>query len=65
MHPLLRDFQFSARTNPVTRMIDHANLFILVDAEGLIAYRFNLDKRHGSWLREAALSLIHESSARP
>jgi protein SCO1/2 len=65
MHPLLRDFQFSARTNPVTRMIDHANLFILVDAEGLIAYRFNLDKRHSSWLREAALALIHEASARP
>lgn len=65
MHPLLRDFQFSARINPVTRIIDHANLFILVDAEGFIAYRFNLDKRHAGWLREAALSLIQEASTQP
>jgi protein SCO1/2 len=60
MNPLLRDFQFAARRNPETGQIDHANLFILVDAEGRIAYRFNLDRRHRGWLREAVLALTSE-----
>ena len=60
MRPVLRDFQFSARRNPETGVIDHANLFILIDAEGRVAYRFNLDPRHQGWLREAVLALAAE-----
>ncbi len=60
MRPVLRDFQFSARRNPDTGLIDHANLFLLVDAGGRIAYRFSLDQRHRGWLREAVLALTAE-----
>lgn len=63
--PLMRDLltrlQFSPVRNPQTGAIDHANLFLLVDAQGRIAYRFNLDPRHHAWLREAVLSLTAEA----
>ncbi len=66
MHPLLRDFQFAARRNPETGAIDHANLFILIDADGRIAYRLNLDRRHRDWLHDAVLALAAEiPSVRP
>ncbi len=63
MHPLLRDFQFGARRNPDTGLIDHANLFILLDAQGRIAFRFNLDRRHRDWLRAAVLMLTAEAAS--
>ena len=63
LRPVLRDFQFSARRDPATGVVEHANLFILLDAQGRIAYRFNLDQRHQGWLREAVLSLVAESRA--
>ncbi len=64
MKPLLRDLQFSPRRNPETGLIDHANLFILLDADGRIAYRFNLDRRHRDWLRAAVLALTAEAAER-
>ncbi len=64
MNPLLRDLQFSPRRNPETGLIDHANLFILLDADGRIAYRFNLDRRHRDWLRAAVLALTAEAAER-
>lgn len=63
MHPLLTHMQFSPVLNEKTGAIDHANLFILIDAAGRIAYRFNLDPRHRPWLREAALQLLDEAAA--
>jgi cytochrome oxidase Cu insertion factor (SCO1/SenC/PrrC family) len=53
--------QFAARRNPATGLVDHANLFILIDANGRIAYRFNLDQRHRSWLIAAVESLTDEA----
>ncbi len=64
MKPLLRDFQFAARRDPETGIVEHANLFILVDADARIAYRFNLDRRHAGWLRDGALALMAELDAR-
>jgi protein SCO1 len=64
MHRLLEDFQFGRVRNPRTMLIDHANLFILVDAEGRIAYRLNLNARHQVWLREATLALTAEAADR-
>lgn len=61
---ILKRYQFSAYMNERTGVIEHANLFILVDADGYIAYRFNLDPRHSPWIREAVLSLTAESSER-
>lgn len=62
MAELLRRFQFSPRLNPNTGVIDHANLFILIDHQGHISYRFNLDSRHASWLRQAVLDLTAEAA---
>lgn len=63
MRELIKRYHFSAFFNERTNMIDHANLFILVDAEGRIAYRFNMDPRHALWVREAVISLTAEARA--
>lgn len=57
---ILEHMGFSAVRNEETGTIDHANLFILVDAGGRIAYRFGLDPRHESWINEAASQLLAE-----
>jgi protein SCO1/2 len=61
MHDLLTRLQFSATRNPQTGVIDHANLFLVVDRANQIAYRFTLDPRHRAWLRAALRSLLAES----
>jgi len=60
---ILKRYQFGAYLNERTGVIEHANLFILVDAEGRIAYRFNLDPRHSPWIREAVVALAAEAAA--
>ena len=61
MHGLLEQLQFARVRNAQTGMIDHANLFILLDATGTIAYRFNLNPRHRAWMREAIIALADEA----
>lgn len=61
MHDALTRLQFSATRNPETGVINHANLFLLVDRSGHIAYRFTMDARHRAWLREGLRSLLRES----
>ncbi len=61
MHDLLTSLQFSATRNAETGVIDHANLFLLVDRTNRIAYRFTLDTRHRAWLRVALRSLLSEA----
>lgn len=63
MHDLLSRFQFAPIKNTETGAIDHANLFILLDAKGRIAYRFNLSERHLPWLHQATLDLLKEAVA--
>lgn len=63
MHRVLEQLQFARVRNPQTGAIDHANLILLVDARGRIAYRFNLNPRHQAWLREAVLQLAAEAAA--
>ncbi len=60
MHDLLTRLQFSRTRNPQTGVIDHANLFLLLDRRGDIAYRFTLEPRHRAWLREALRALLRE-----
>ncbi|HWL17206.1 MAG TPA: SCO family protein [Opitutus sp.] len=62
MHAALTQLGFGAVRNPATGVVDHANLFLVLDAEGRIAYRFTLDPRHRSWLREAILALAEEAA---
>lgn len=61
MHDLLTRLQFSATRNPQTGVVDHANLFLLVDRSNHIAYRFTLDPRHRAWLRSALRALLSET----
>lgn len=61
MHDVLTRLQFSATRDPRTGVIDHANLFLLVDRSGHIAYRFTLDPRHRAWLREGLRALLAET----
>ena len=60
MHDVLTRLQFSATRNPANGVIDHANLFLLVDRDNHIAYRFTLDPRHRAWLREGLRALLRE-----
>jgi protein SCO1 len=60
MLDLLSRMQFSRIRNPDTGVIDHINLFLLVDRTGKIAYRFTLEPRHRAWLREGLRSLLKE-----
>ncbi len=61
MLDLLARLQFARVRDPETGIIDHVNLFLLVDRAGRIAYRFNLDPRHGPWLRAGLRALLAEA----
>ncbi|AOS43316.1 SCO1/SenC [Lacunisphaera limnophila] len=63
MRDVLKRLQFSVTRNPETGVLDHANLFLLVDRSGRIAYRFTLDPRHRAWLRAGLRQLLLESHA--
>lgn len=50
-----------ARTrDPATGVIDHANLFLLVDRHGRLAYRLGLGQRQEQWLTTALRLLVRE-----
>ncbi|MCP5060566.1 MAG: SCO family protein [bacterium] len=53
----------SRRRDPETGIIEHANLFLLVDRSGKLAYRFTLGDRQERWLVEAVGLLLGESAA--
>lgn len=55
------DLMNVARTrDPVTTEIDHANLFLLVDRRGRLAYRFTLGAQQTRWLATALRLLLGE-----
>lgn len=58
----LRAYSFGRSKNLETGVIDHANLFVLLDAEGRVAYRFTLGERQRDWMAEAVEQLIAESA---
>jgi len=63
MHEVLTRLQFSATRDPESGVVDHANLFLLVDRDNHIAYRFTMDPRHRSWLRDGLRILLREKHA--
>ncbi len=66
IEPLLDKFNFARQRNEETGFIEHANLFILVDAEGRIAYRLALGPQQERWLGKALEVLAREDvGARP
>ena len=50
----------SRTRDPATGVIDHANLFILVDRQGRVAYRLTLGPRQEGWLSAALRLLLSE-----
>ncbi len=62
---VLDSFNFARKRNPKTGVIDHVNLFILIDRKGKIAYRFTLGKRQESWLTQALQLLLREGQTTP
>jgi protein SCO1/2 len=48
--------------DPETGVIDHANLFLLIDRSGKIAYRFSLGERQERWLGAALQILLREKT---
>lgn len=57
---VLDSYGFSRSRDPDTGVIDHANLFIVIDRAGLVAYRFSLGERQEQWLAEALGLLVAE-----
>jgi protein SCO1 len=47
--------------NAETGLIDHANLFLVIDRQGRVAYRFTLGDRQEQWLVSALRLLLAET----
>lgn len=63
VNAVLDKFGFSRSRDPETGVINHANLFILIDREGRVAYRFTLGERQQRWLVSALKVLINEKTS--
>ncbi len=59
----LDDFGITRTRDPATGRIDHANLFVVVDRRGTIAYRLTLGDKQREWLVEALRALVAEKGA--
>ncbi len=57
---VLDDMQIARTRDPETGVIDHANIFLLVDREGRLAYRLGLGERQEAWLTAALRVLVKE-----
>lgn len=57
---ILDRMSVSRRRDPRTGVIDHANLFVLVDRKGKVAYRLTLGPRQERWLESALQVLLRE-----
>jgi protein SCO1/2 len=60
---LLDRMQIARQRDPETGVISHANLFLLIDREGRIAYRLGLGERQQRWLTSALRVLLREEAA--
>jgi protein SCO1/2 len=57
---VLDDMQIARQRDPETGVIDHANIFLLIDRNGKIAYRLGLGERQKTWLSAALRVLLKE-----
>jgi protein SCO1 len=60
VNEVLDQYGFARALNPDTGIIDHANLFFVIDRGGRLAYRFSLGERQAAWLGEALELLAGE-----
>jgi protein SCO1/2 len=59
---LLDRMQIARKRDPETGVISHTNLFLLIDRDGRIAYRFGLGERQQSWMTSALEILLREEA---
>lgn len=64
VNALLDRLEIARRMDMTTGVIDHANLFILVDRAGRVAYRLSLSQRQENWLVDALRVLVREPERR-
>ena len=57
---ILDQLEIPRRRDPATGIIEHANIFLLVDRAGQIAYRLSLGPRQERWLESALHLLLRE-----
>jgi protein SCO1/2 len=60
---VLDRMQVARQRDPATGVIDHANLFLLIDRDGRLAYRLGLGERQQRWLVSALRVLLDERDA--
>ena len=60
---LLDRMEIARQRDPETGVISHANLFLLIDREGRVAYRLGLGERQQRWLASALRVLLREEAA--
>ncbi len=58
---ILDDMGVRRTRDPQTGVIDHANLFLVLDREGKVAYRLSLGERQERWLISALRTLVAEA----
>ncbi len=63
VEPLLDRMEIARQRDPDTGIINHANLFLLIDREGRVAYRLGLGERQQRWLTTALRILLREEAA--
>jgi len=63
VEPLLDRMEIARQRDPETGIINHANLFLLIDREGRVAYRLGLGERQQRWLSSALRVLLREQAA--
>jgi cytochrome oxidase Cu insertion factor (SCO1/SenC/PrrC family) len=59
---VLDQMSVARRRDGASGVIDHTNLFLLVDRQGKLAYRFSLGPRQERWLGSALRLLLEERS---
>lgn len=62
VNEVLDYYGFARSIDPETGIIDHENLFILIDRSGKIAFRFSLGEIQEAWLEDALHLLIAEEA---
>jgi protein SCO1/2 len=57
---VLDALEVARRRDPETGIIEHANIFVILDRDGVVAYRFGLGDRQARWLLAALRILLDE-----
>jgi protein SCO1 len=60
VNPVLDHMGVMRKWNEELQTIDHTNIFIVLDREGMVAYRFSLGERQEAWLVEALRLVLAE-----